>query len=154
MPIHFDVPDLRMRGVQAALAEAGIPAGPTHVQHAGFTVVGGYRAMSRILDEGLPPTAIFAFSDEMAIGAIHAAGERGFRVPEDLSVAGFDDHDMAWALGLTTVAQPVLGLGQCVAQLLLDQLADPAAPPRHLVHDVTLQVRRTTGPVPQARNRF
>ena len=82
MPIHFDVPDLRIRGVRAALAEAGILSGPTHVQHAGFTVLGGYRAMRRILDEGLPPTAVFAFSDEMAIGAIHAAaGERGCASP-------------------------------------------------------------------------
>ena len=153
VPIHFDVPDLRMRGAYAALEQAGMPDGPTHVENAGFTVAGGYHAMVRILDHGEPPTAVFAISDEMAIGAIHAARERGVRVPDDLSVAGFDDHDVAWALGLTTVAQPVIGLGQCGAQLLLDHLGDSALPPRHLVQEVRLQVRGSTGPAAEHRAR-
>ena len=76
-PIHLDVPHLRMRGALAVLDEAGILPEPHHVQTAGFTVTGGYRAMSRMLEHPDPPTAVFAFSDEMAIGAIRAAASTG-----------------------------------------------------------------------------
>ena len=148
-PIHFDVPDLRMRGALAVLERAGIPPGPDHVQTAGFTVTGGYGAMSRILEQPDHPTAVFAFSDEMAIGAVRAAREHGLRVPEDLSVAGFDDHDVAWALDLTTVAQPVMGLGETVAELLLEHLRDPSLPPTHEIRDVSLRARGSTGPAPR-----
>jgi DNA-binding LacI/PurR family transcriptional regulator len=147
-PIHFDTPDLRMRGALAVLEEAGVPPAPDHVQTAGFTVTGGYRAMGRILERPDRPTAVFAFSDEMAIGAVRAAREHGLRVPEDLSVAGFDDHDVAWALDLTTVAQPVMGLGETVAQVLLDHIRDPSLPPTHEIREVTLRVRGSTGPAP------
>ena len=117
---------------------------------AGFTVTGGYRAMSRMLAHGDPPTAVFAFSDEMAIGAIRAACEHGLCVPDDLSVAGFDDHDVAWAIDLTTVAQPVMGLGGAVTELLLEHLRDPSSPPMHQIRDVMLKVRGSTGPAPKA----
>jgi DNA-binding LacI/PurR family transcriptional regulator len=147
-PIHFDVPDLRMRGALAVLEQAGIPPAQEHVQTAGFTVSGGFRAMCRILEHPHPPTAVFAFSDEMAIGAIRAAREHGLHVPEELSVAGFDDHDVAWALDLTTVAQPVMGLGETVAGLLLEHLRDPSLPPTHEIREVTLRARGSTGPAP------
>jgi LacI family repressor for deo operon, udp, cdd, tsx, nupC, and nupG len=147
-PIHSDVPDLRMRGALAVLNEAGIAPRPHHVQTAGFTVTGGYHAMSLMLEHRDRPTAVFAFSDEMAIGAIRAAGERGLRVPHDLSVAGFDDHDVAWALDLTTVAQPVMGLGETVTALLLEHVRDRSAPPMHEIREVILKARGSTGPAP------
>jgi DNA-binding LacI/PurR family transcriptional regulator len=150
-PIHLDVPDLRMRGALAVLEDEGIAPRPHHVQTAGFTVLGGYRAMTRMLEHARPPTAVFAFSDEMAIGAMRAIGERGLHVPADLSVAGFDDHDVAWALDLTTVAQPVLGLGETVSGLLLDHVLDPSSPPTHSVGQVTLMARGSTGPAPRRR---
>jgi DNA-binding LacI/PurR family transcriptional regulator len=149
-PIHLDVPDQRMRGALAVLDEAGIVPGPHHVQTARFTVMGGYRAMSRMLAHPDPPTAVFAFSDEMAIGAMKAAREHGLRVPADLSVAGFDDHDVAWALDLTTVAQPVMGLGETVSELLLEHIHTPSLPPTHEVREVTLRARGTTVRAPAA----
>jgi DNA-binding LacI/PurR family transcriptional regulator len=152
-PIHLDVPHLRMRGALAVLDEAGIGPRPHHVQTAGFTVTGGYHAMSRMLDHPDRPTAVFAFSDEMAIGAIRAAREHGLHVPDDLSVAGFDDHDVAWALDLTTVAQPVMGLGETVTELLLAHVRDPSSPPKHEIRDVTLRIRGSTGPAPGVRTR-
>jgi DNA-binding LacI/PurR family transcriptional regulator len=147
-PIHLDVPDQRMRGALAVLDEAGIVPRTDHVQTARFTVMGGYRAMSRMLVHSDPPTAVFAFSDEMAIGAIRAAREHGLRVPADLSVAGFDDHDVAWALDLTTVAQPVMGLGETVSEILLEHIHRPALPATHEVREVTLRPRGTTGRAP------
>ena len=65
-----------------------------------------------------------------------------------MSIAGFDDHEISWSLDLTTVAQPVVGLGESVAQLLLDRLEGQAAPPPHLVYPVTLVARDSTGPAP------
>jgi LacI family transcriptional regulator, repressor for deo operon, udp, cdd, tsx, nupC, and nupG len=147
-PIHFDVPDLRLRGALAALEDAGIPPAPAHVQSGAFTVNGGFEAMTKMLQHPEAPSAVFAFSDEMAIGAIRAVRDHGLEVPGDISVAGFDDHDVSWALGLTTVAQPVVGLGEGVARLLLERLDDPRAPARHLVHEVALVERATTGPAP------
>jgi len=147
-PIHLNVPDMRMRGALAVLRKAGIAPRPHQVQTAAFTVTGGYRAMSRMLEHPDPPTAVFAFSDEMAIGAIRAASERGLRVPDDLSVAGFDDHDVAWALDLTTVAQPVMGLGETVTELLLEHVRHRSSPPMHEIRDVTLKARGSTGPAP------
>jgi DNA-binding LacI/PurR family transcriptional regulator len=147
-PIHFDVPDLRLRGALAALEDAGIPPAPAHVQSGAFTVSGGFEAMTTMLQHPEAPTAVFAFSDEMAIGAIRAARDHGLDVPGDISVAGFDGHDVSWALDLTTVAQPVVGLGEAVARLLLERLDDPRAPARHLVHEVALVERATTGPAP------
>jgi LacI family repressor for deo operon, udp, cdd, tsx, nupC, and nupG len=152
-PIHLDVPDLRMRSALAVLDEAGIGPGPHHVQTAGFTVTGGYRAMIRMLEHPDPPTAVFAFSDEMAIGAIRAAREHGLRVPDDLSVAGFDDHDVAWALDLTTVAQPVMGLGETVTEVLLEHVRDPSLPPTHEIREVALKTRGSTGPAPREPTR-
>ncbi len=149
-PIHLDVPDLRMRGALAVLKEAGIAPGRHHVQTARFTVNGGYRAMRRMLHQPDPPTAVFAFSDEMAIGAIRAARELGLRVPDDLSVAGFDDHDVAWALDLTTVAQPLTGLGETVTELVLEHVRDPSLAPTHQVRKVALKARGSTGPAAAA----
>ena len=147
-PIHFDVPDLRLRGALGAMKEAGLSPMEAHLQTGGFTITGGYEAMNRMLDHAVPPTAVFAFSDEMAIGAMRAVRDHGLRVPEDVSVAGFDDHDVSWSLDLTTVAQPVVGLGESVAQLLLDRLENQAEPPPHLVYPVTLVPRESTGPAP------
>jgi DNA-binding LacI/PurR family transcriptional regulator len=104
--------------------------------------------MNRMLDHPQPPTAVFAFSDEMAIGAMRAVRDHGLRVPEDVSIAGFDDHEISWSLDLTTVAQPVAGLGESVAQLLLDRLESQTTPPAHLVYPVTLVARESTGPAP------
>jgi LacI family transcriptional regulator, repressor for deo operon, udp, cdd, tsx, nupC, and nupG len=147
-PIHFDVPDLRLRGALGAMKEAGLEPVAAHLQTGGFTLLGGYDAMNRMLDHPQPPTAVFAFSDEMAIGAMRAVRDHGLRVPEDVSIAGFDDHDVSWSLDLTTVAQPVVGLGESVAQLLLDRLEDQSDPPAHLVYPVTLVARDSTGPAP------
>jgi len=138
------VPDLRMRGALAALDEAGIPPGPSHVQSAGFTVMGGYRAMTRILEHPDPPTAVFAFSDEMAIGAMRAAHEHGMAVPGDLSVAGFDDIPEA-ALStpkLTTVRQPHHRKGAEAVRLLL-----AGGPAQSVLLPTELVIRASTAPV-------
>src|SRR4029077_7122528 len=94
--------DARGRGYHAALAAAGILPDPELEAESDFEIGGGVKAAKRFLDLADPPTAIFAFNDNLAIGAIQAARARGLRVPEDLSVVGFDDVEHA------TIVTPTL----------------------------------------------
>jgi LacI family transcriptional regulator, repressor for deo operon, udp, cdd, tsx, nupC, and nupG len=152
VPMHFTTPLDRRRGYLDVLAEAGIEYDPDLEAAGDFTMAGGERAMSHLLGRSRRPTAVFALSDEMAFGAMRALRMSGLRVPEDVSVIGFDDHDMADLMNLTTVAQPVVEQGAAVARLLMNRLPDghtetsqhimtiptrlvvrgSTAPPRHL----------------------
>lgn len=143
---HFTVPNDRRAGFEDALAERGLVARAEHVMPSPFTVDGGRTAMDALLACRVRPTAVFAASDEMAIGALHSLHLHGLHAPGDVSIAGFDDHDLAEAVGLTTVRQPVVDMGGRAAALLLAELkaghpdGDPVVFPTELV------VRRTTGP--------
>ena len=100
------------------------------------------------------PTAIFAASDEMAIGVLRAARELHLRVPEDVSVVGIDDHELAAFFDLTTVAQPVLEQGRLAAQQVLDAIAASTTAagwhPDQVILPTTLLQRGSTGPPPPA----
>jgi LacI family transcriptional regulator, repressor for deo operon, udp, cdd, tsx, nupC, and nupG len=149
--LDFAAPMDRLNGYRAAMAEAGLAVEPTMEVVGDFTVRGGLAATRLLLDAEPRPTAVFAASDEMAVGAVHAVREIGLRVPEDVSVIGIDDHEMAEFFELTTVAQPVREQGQLAARLLLealdDDLDDPPTPPSVTV-PTRLVVRRTTSPPP------
>jgi len=99
-----------------------------------------------------PFTALFAFNDISAIGAIYALREAGLRVPEDVSVVGFDDIQSAayQSPGLTTVRQPLREMGQIAAQSILRKIASPEAnsAPKHIVVEPRLVIRGTTGRAP------
>jgi DNA-binding LacI/PurR family transcriptional regulator len=147
--LDFAAPLDRLRGYRAAMRQAGLPRERSWEAVGDFTVRGGVAAMRLLLETRQRPTAVFAASDEMAIGAVHALREAGLRVPEDVSVIGIDDHEMAEFFELTTVAQPVHEQGQLAAGLLLDALAaDPArlARPQELIVPTRLLVRKTTAP--------
>jgi LacI family repressor for deo operon, udp, cdd, tsx, nupC, and nupG len=141
---HFTVPELRRAGFDDALAERGLSVRPEHVVSGLFSVDGARAAMDALLAAPIRPTAVFAASDEMAIGAIDGARRHGFDVPGDISVVGFDDHDLAAAVGLTTVRQPVLDIGGCAASQLLAELAAGAPGGDHVVMDTELVVRSST----------
>ncbi|WP_300012398.1 LacI family DNA-binding transcriptional regulator [Pseudonocardia sp.] len=141
-PLHSTAPTDRHRGYRRELAAAGIAADPALETVGGFTVRGGMAAMARLLPAR--PTAVFAASDEMAMGAVHVARQEGLRVPEDLSVIGIDDHEMSELFDLTTVAQPVEEQGVLAAEMLLAALADPAAEPPVITVATRLTVRGTT----------
>lgn len=152
--LDFAAPLDRLNGFRAVMREAGLAVEQRWETVSDFTVRGGLAAMRLLLETDPRPTAVFAASDEMAIGAVHAVREAGLRVPEDVSVVGIDDHEMAEFFGLTTVAQPVHEQGQLAAQLLLDALA--AGPdlvlrtnPPSLTVPTRLVVRATTGPPPR-----
>ncbi len=107
-------------------------------------VAGGAAAMAELLASPSVPTGVFAESDEMAFGALQTLGRAGLTVPGDVSVIGFDDHEMADVLDLTTVAQPVRQLGQESARLLIESLQ--GADSQEVVLSTRLVVRGSTGP--------
>jgi LacI family repressor for deo operon, udp, cdd, tsx, nupC, and nupG len=121
--MDFHLPTTRRLGYQAALADAGLPDDPTLFQAGDFTMQGGYAAAKQLL--GAPhnrPTAIFAASDEMAIGAILAARDLGLDVPRDVSIVGIDGHDLAPFFQLTTVAQYPMLQGRMAVDVLMQEL--------------------------------
>ncbi|GAA4378836.1 LacI family DNA-binding transcriptional regulator [Nocardioides caricicola] len=142
--LDFTAPVERVAGYRATLAAAGVPHDPALEADGDFTVAGGMRAAAELLELADRPTGIFAASDEMAIGALRAARDRGLRVPEDLSVIGIDDHEMADFFDLTTVAQPVHEQGRVAAQLVLGALGSDDWDPEQVVLPTELVVRRTT----------
>ncbi len=137
--------DERLRGVQDALTYAGLPDDPNLLTWGDFSVESGEAAAQILL--GLPdrPTAIFALNDRMAIGAMRCANAAGLRVPDDLSVIGFDDVAPA-ALAtppLTTVRQPGFALGEAAARTLFNVL-DGAQREAANVLPTELILRRST----------
>jgi LacI family transcriptional regulator, repressor for deo operon, udp, cdd, tsx, nupC, and nupG len=140
-------PLLRREGYEGVLAEAGITVREELIVPGNFALQGGAEAMAQLLAVDRPPTAVFAQSDEMAIGAIKAARDTGLRVPADLSVIGFDDAEPAARMGLTTVRQPTRRKGELAATALLGLLAGRAPPPVQQL-PTELVVRTSTGPAP------
>jgi LacI family transcriptional regulator, repressor for deo operon, udp, cdd, tsx, nupC, and nupG len=151
-PFGFPAPKERAKGYRQALADAGLEAAEEFEVSGNFSLQGGAEAMQRLLTLDDPPTAVFACSDEMAIGALQVAQDAGLRVPANLSIVGFDDHEVAEFVGLTTIRQDVGGLGERAAQLLLELMEQPEQPApatvAHLIQPTRLVVRRTTGPPP------
>jgi LacI family transcriptional regulator len=142
----------RLRGCHAALAGCGVLPDPALARYSDFTIGGGRAAAQRLLDLDDPPTGIFAFNDNMAIGAIQAAATRGLRVPADISVAGFDDTVEAAITvpALTTVRQPLAELGRTAVSLLLRQLENRRLEPLRVELETRLVLRDSTGPVRRA----
>ena len=139
------VPDQRRLGYEDALRAAGQPVDPEMMVDGEWTAAGGAAALSRLLECADPPTAVFCMSDEMAFGVLRTAAKRGLATPGELSVVGFDDHDLAGALGLTTMRQAVDEMGVRAAETVT-ALID-GEPVSDITWDVPLIVRETTSPV-------
>jgi LacI family transcriptional regulator len=140
--------EARRTGYRAALARAGIAFDPVLEVASDFERAAGASAAAMLLSLPEPPTAIFAFNDAIAVGTMRAAHERGVRVPEDLSVIGYDDIAYATMVGpmLTTVRQPLGDLGRTAVNLLLRLLERPSSQPRQIELSTRLVVRDTTAP--------
>ncbi len=112
----------RIDGYRSALERAGLEFDQALVRHGDFYHEGGYACGGALLDSAQPPTAIFAGSDQQALGVYEAARQRGRRIPQDLSVVGFDDLPAAaWVSPpLTTVRQPLADMGRVAAEMLGD----------------------------------
>jgi len=138
----------RANGYQAALAGAGVLPSPELVDRGNFEIADGYEAARRLLALDDPPTAIFASNDNMAIGALHAAAELGFSVPEQLSIVGFDDSELSRVVtpALTTVRQPLEEMGRMAVSLLSRLIDGQRVETLRIELATRLVVRRSTAP--------
>ena len=142
----------RLLGYRTALAAAGRLAPDDLVQQAGEpTISRGLAAARTLLDLPEPPTAIVAFNDKVATGALAAAAERGLRVPGDLSVTGFDDLELSQVVSpaLTTVRQPLAEMARLGVELLLRLIAGREIHTLRIELATELVVRASTGPAPR-----
>ncbi|HWM34769.1 MAG TPA: LacI family DNA-binding transcriptional regulator [Pseudolysinimonas sp.] len=115
----------RHLGCHDAFERAGIPWDEQLVVRGDYTVEGGAAAMTRLLDHAEPPTAVFAFSDEMAFGALQTMRERGLRPGVDVAIMGYDGHAVSGALELTTISVPFEQIGATAAKNLLEDIQHP-----------------------------
>lgn len=153
-PVYSEPMNHRVAGAKQALADAGLSLDPDllitdTLPHfdMGFTVGG------ELIDRRPRPTAIFALTDMMAIGVMHAAAKRGLRVPEDLSIIGFDNIPFASYImpELTTVAQPIYRMGQATGEMLMRHIEQEDASIETITFETELVVRNSVQPPQKAK---
>lgn len=147
-PLYFHPTRDRYRGYCQAFEGAGLTPRREYLLEDEYGRSQARRMATTMLGLPEPPTAIFAASDTLAFGVIEAARNLGRRVPEDLSVIGYDDIEMAEVVGLTTVHQLLFESGKLGMTLLLDLLRAPRPNPICTLLPTKLVVRRTTAPPP------
>jgi LacI family transcriptional regulator len=140
----------RMHGYRGAMEAEGAPVPDGYVRTGRFSYEHGIAGGAAVLDLPQPPTAVFAGSDETALGVIEAARTRGLRIPEDLSVVGFDDTPVARlaAPPLTTVRQPLREMGAVAVRTALRLAAGEKASSHHVELATELVVRQSTARPP------
>ena len=133
----------RLLGYQQALEEFHVPYQKEYVFEGQIDYTSGIALANRLLDEDLPATGVVAAADILAIGAAKGFFERGKRIPDDYSIIGFDDVEIAQYLtpGLTTIRQQISLKGQKAVELLLKHIEDPSLPKQEEILPLQLMVR-------------
>jgi DNA-binding LacI/PurR family transcriptional regulator len=144
----------RRTGWRETLLAAGLEAPDALDVSADFSPEAGLRAMHQLLDQSRELTAVFAASDEMAMGALEALRDRGLQAGSDVSVIGIDGHYLDDIMGLTSVVQPVRDQGIQAAELLLKVLSGQPEPTSPTLFPTYVHPRRSTGPAPASSRRF
>ncbi len=136
---------MRYEGYKRALAEAGIAINPDWIVESEFECEGGYQAFEKHYQRGKLPSALCVSNDMMAMGVIQAASQRGLRVPDDLSLIGYDDVHIAKFMtpALTTIHQPKYRLGKAAVDTLLYRLENPDTTAQVVQLEPTLVVRNS-----------
>lgn len=142
---HYSSDTSRERGFRSALRDAGVAIDEDHIVSVPWGIEGGSIGMDALLSLPNLPSAVFAFSDEVAFGALRSLRRAGLAVPGDISVIGVDDHPMSESVDLTTVRQSPLEQGRIAGQLCL-ALLDQSADTLQVRLPTTLVVRRSTTP--------
>jgi DNA-binding LacI/PurR family transcriptional regulator len=147
-PDQMEAARARLDGFRSGLDLAGTPLAPALERHGDFRIEIGQELALELLRLDAPPTAIFACNDGMAVGVYHAAAQLGLRIPEDLSVVGFDDLPKAkWTVPpLTTVRQPLRAMGNAAAQMTVSLAAGETLPRQRVELATELVVRESTAP--------
>jgi len=149
-PLHLTNAKERLGGFKRALKQAKLHLSPEYVQETTFDKQGGH-SKTLILLRLIPrPTAIFAGNDLIALGALLAVREAGLRCPEDVSIMGFDDLDLAETTNpsLSSVSQSGYQLGTTATRLLLDRKEGDTSPAKHIVLETLLNLRDSVAPPP------
>lgn len=150
---HFDTGE-RVQGYRNALLDAGIDLDPQYEAQGDFSEASGHRAVQELLSLPEPPTAIFCANDSMAIGGLCAVHDAGLRVPDDITVVGFDDIPLAHYLSppLSSVHVPVFEMGaRAVSRLIAALKGEPVSERRHERLPTHLVVRSSCSPPPVRR---
>lgn len=136
----------RLEGYRKSLNAAGLPFDSECMVEAGFTEQQGYIAMQKLLSLTNPPTAVFAANDLMAMGAMTAIMEKGLRVPEDISLVGFDDIWVANRItpALTTVKIPLIEMGSLAMKIISDKIAQKEIQDERIILTPELIIRSST----------
>lgn len=144
----------RLNGFQEGLKLGDVDVPDELIAHGDYSAKSGYQGAALLMNGADPPTAIFAFNDRMAFGVIRWLHEHGLAVPDDISVAGFDDiaHATECVPTLTTVHSPLPAIGQQATQMLFDfvEKGRDDSRPQEIALPVKLIVRNSTGPVRSA----
>lgn len=151
-PLHLTNAMERLGGFKRAMKEAKLHLSPEYAQETSFDKQGGH-AKTLILLRLIPqPTAIFAGNDMIALGALMAVREAGLRCPEDISIMGFDDLDLAETTNpsLSSVSQSGYQLGTTAARILLDRRGGDTSPAKHIVLETLLNLRNSVASPPRA----
>jgi LacI family repressor for deo operon, udp, cdd, tsx, nupC, and nupG len=150
MPLcHF-----RLQGYIQALHRHNLTVDPCYIVRGDFSLEAGEKAMTQLLAQPQPPDAVFCHSDVMALGALSLIKRRGLRVPQDISLMGFDNISLSQFCDppLSTVAQPRFEIGRQAIMLLLDQLQGLTVNPGSRLLDCELMIRGSTrAPAPENR---
>ncbi len=134
----------RLQGYTESLAAAGLEARRDYVVRLPYGIEAGCEGMSRLLKFAEPPTAVVAYSDEMALGALRELQRSGIQVPHEMSLASFDGHPVAKLFGITTIDQRVTEQARVAARMTLDLMARKSVRPSVLV-DTDLVIGESTG---------
>jgi LacI family transcriptional regulator len=148
LPVFF-ASRTRLNGYKQALRDAGVDFDPDLVRYADFSEQSGYEQMNDLLKSGIPLTAVFAGNDVVAYGAMQAILQSGRRIPDDISLVGFDDDYMSRFLnpGLTTMVLPAAGHGSAAVETLMDRINGRAPDgPVSRILSAHITVRESAGP--------
>lgn len=154
-PLHLTNAQERLGGFKRAMREAKLHLAPEYVQETTFDKQGGHSKALTLLRLIPRPTAIFASNDMIALGALLAIREAGLRCPEDVSLMGFDDLDLAETTNpsLSSVSQSGYQLGTTAARILLDRLEGDQGPAKHVVLETSLKLRHSVAAPTEASRR-
>lgn len=146
-PLGFTSSKLRLQGFRSAMGHHGVPVDERLIRHGAFGFDSARTLTEQLFALAEPPTAVFAASDTQALGVIEAVRAKGLNVPDDLSVIGFDDLDIAPLVGLTTIHQPLELTGRLGAERLIEMIMGTAPEPVNVRLELQLVERSSTRPM-------
>ena len=152
---HAMASTLRYEGFLAAMERNGLSLDPAHIRQGDFTQSSGMEAARELLTLSNRPTAIFASNDDMGSGAISAAHQLDLKVPNDVSIVGFDDIQLASSVWppLTTIHQPIRQMAAAAVELLERKLSNDPVVNTDMILDYDLIIRQSTGAPPSTLRR-